>query len=101
MDESEKQIEEMAIICKIAIDEQIGDGDFIEHGDKDAASGLCAEKLFETGYRKADDVRREAVKEFEERLKAKSFELSHAPHTYSFRVVDMATINEIVKEYLK
>lgn len=57
-----------------------------------------AETLYNAGYRKAEDVKREAIKEFAERLEAKAVE-SCDIYTCGM-VVTIGDIRELVKEYL-
>ncbi len=64
----EEQIEEMTSICYVSICHQIGGGDFVQAGDRRAAGEICAEELHESGYRKADEVRKETAQEIFDRL---------------------------------
>ena len=55
--------------------------------------------LYETGYRKADDVRRESVEEFAERLEETMYRY-YANNSITVDVL-MEELDEIVEEYLK
>lgn len=57
----EEQIEEMTSICYVSICHQIGGGDFVQAGDRRTAGEICAEELYKSGYRKADEVRKETA----------------------------------------
>lgn len=59
----EEQIEEMTSICYVSICHQIGGGDFVQAGDRRTAGEICAEELYKSGYRKADEVRKETARE--------------------------------------
>lgn len=61
--EKEKQIEEMAKIAYNAICVQIGGGDFVEPGDRQAAGEIVSEDLYNAGYRKEEEVRKEKARE--------------------------------------
>lgn len=59
----EEQIEEMTSICYVSICHQIGGGDFVQAGDRRAAGEICAEELYESGYRKAEEIRKKTARE--------------------------------------
>lgn len=62
-------------------------------GEKD-----IAEALYAAGYRKGDEVKREAIKEFAKRLKSEAVESSDM-YTCGM-VVTVSAIEKLVKEYL-
>ena len=57
-----------------------------------------AEALYAAGYRKGDEVKREAIKEFAKRLKSEAVESSDM-YTCGMAVT-VSAIEKLVKEYL-
>lgn len=76
----EEQIKEMVEIAYNAICIQIGGGDFVEPGDRQAAAEIAAEDLHEAGYRKAEEVRKETARKIFEYI-VKSSVINVAPDT--------------------
>lgn len=59
----QEQIKEMGKIAYNAICIQIGGGDFVEPGDRQAAAEIVSEDLYNAGYQKAEEVRKETARD--------------------------------------
>lgn len=95
----EEQIEEMTSICYVSICHQIGGGDFVQAGDRRAAGEICAEELYESGYRKADEVRRETAREILDKiLKVIEFEASLDDKNATFNLCS-EVVKDVIGEY--
>ncbi len=91
----EKEIEEMALILYTPRYEEETD---TLSGYEEEYTYKKAEALYAAGYRKAAEVKREAIKEFSEKLLEEAVE-SCDMYTCGM-VVTVSAIEKLVKEYL-